>query len=1017
VSALILLCSQAAASPEAAQPESCEVAASTYLESQQLLQRSTAVDRGAISAEPEAHDVSSWLKGIHEAIHNDGMSVKDLVDNSLKGAGSAMKVAHHTLHKHIVYKSRIAWMIAHPVACATVVMSILTVIAFAVQLRMEASRNFSAGAFFGGQAAFDEDDDDDEEGEQAPSVVKFSEHVTLAMRIAGACVLCSLPMIVPQIHKTLAHPDLIGWVGIQIVFTVYMNLGVTVQRAWQSWIAILLSTGPVHIMAVMMPGAAAGDKYQPYICHATLVAFILLAAWLNISLNAKIFFLWYHTSFMMEFMNPKSEWQFSTSWGFKHEAYTSLSMIAANVGMLTSIFVMIFPSPIRASAVSREHAVQSVQDATELVDRLVDVFSASEKPGFRIVRLETDTLKLRRSVEAMPLYLDGSWWETFDLGKAGLSRALLKRHHRLLTEMTEMLYSLQVCVLREQFEAGHGKLMAKLDQQIRDMTGKTGSLLRLVTLAANNGQVETAEAEDMRSLVKEVEAAAKALSSAFNSARKEQSPNKRITREIQSESFFLYLLSAYCRSVCTYTEDLLERPPERGTPELPGFVSIVWTNFAAMFDKHVLFTLTYASRAARNSLAVILAFYIGMKGMSQQPFNPQPAGTAAVLITNFSGSAMQMNMSRLQAVMLAAIIPRIFVTSLGQDCSLFHVLAQIAGVFLYEGFSCYIYFSSKFNSSFGVLLAGLGLPAFIYPCNGREEPTRFGVHTFQKILNTTLAVICMTLVDLILTVHTTAQKASSHYINAVVAGDQILQGCLARRSPDGTLLEGEVVSRPYVKVLALQALHTNVVDMQSLHRAAGAMRAHLAEAQALGVEANKEPRYSKAPWPGDFFNAIMQSAYKLNAHFHEFEHLLCIEAQEGRLRSGARLPEGQYNDVFGHCRNMKAFQAVKQEVSDMMERYLISVQAILHNDEGKPLSKLRNFLLAKEKTGHFNSLDALVDSINESNIPQLQYPSKVADNLEEDLICRINAVCMLLDDAAEVVDDISKECIKQLADE
>jgi hypothetical protein len=812
-------------------------------------------------------------------------------------------------------------------------------------------------------------------------------------------------MIVPELHRTLLHPEMIGWIGIQIVFTVYMNIGVTVQRAWQIWIAIALSILPVHALAVMMPGGATGERYLPWVCHVTLIFGVVLGVGLNCSYNAKIFFVWHHVDFMMEFMNPKSERTFGRSWGVDQEAYTTLALFSSNVGMLISVFVMIFPLPVRSSDASRELAVDTVKQATDCVEKLVECYCAPTPPGVRIVRCEVDAFRLDRDVKNMTIQLDGYWWEAFDCGRAGLSRALLKRHQRLMRNLSDMIFSLQVCVIREEYEPIHGRLMARVAPELKNMTETCAGLLRLATLCCINGHTSPEQVESMRSAMKQAQDAARSLSAAFDSARKVESPNKPIARELQSECFFVYLLSAYCRQILVFSEDVLDRPPERGTPELPRLSRVLLDNFVALFDPSVLFRSAYLDHAVRNVMAIIIAFYFGMWCMSHQPFNSHPAGTVAVLLSNFSGSAMQRNMGRMQAVTLAAILPRIFVNALGPDCTWNHILFQVVGVFCYEGFSCYMYFSSSANSYFGLLLAGLGFSALIYPCSGAEDYHRFGVQTFQKILNTTLAVVIITLVDLCLSVHTAAEKTTSHYLQAMLDCDTILQSCLARRDADGRALEGEMASRD----------HVEVIGVQDLHLTDDAMLSRLNEAEAMGEEASKEPRYQKADWPDSFFNSILRLGYTLRANFHEIDGLLSVEAQSGTFRSSF-VSSRKYNDVFMHGRGLQEFDSMKGDMIDMMDCLLISVKCILQNDKGRPLYKLRDYLLAKERNGRLRSIDEFIDAVSKKKVPELQYPTKVADNLEEDLICRFNAATMLLADMADTIDEALKECIKQLAD-
>merc|ERR1719262_315882 len=100
-----------------------------------------------------------------------------------------------------------------------------------------------------------------------------------------------------------------------LVFTLYGNVGLTLQLAWQGAAGTLLACAVTHVMCALMPlGARNPDTYYPIIAHAVNVIAIFLGLWLNISNNFRMFYVCYQCYFYMEYVNPNSVVIYNTSW-------------------------------------------------------------------------------------------------------------------------------------------------------------------------------------------------------------------------------------------------------------------------------------------------------------------------------------------------------------------------------------------------------------------------------------------------------------------------------------------------------------------------------------------------------------------------------------------------------------------------------------------------------------------------------------------------------------------------------
>merc|ERR1719163_2505310 len=85
---------------------------------------------------------------------------------------------------------------------------------------------------------------------------------------------------------------------------------------------------------------------------------------------------------------------------------------------------------------------------------------------------------------------------------------------------------------------------------------------------------------------------------------------------------------------------------------------VLWHSFVAIFDlDHLKKGFDIHGLTCRGTCAVILAYYIGFFFLNKSAI---ASGTAALLISPFTGSALQKNMGRLQAVVIGNILPHIF---------------------------------------------------------------------------------------------------------------------------------------------------------------------------------------------------------------------------------------------------------------------------------------------------------------------------------------------------------------------
>merc|ERR1719171_1231910 len=121
-------------------------------------------------------------------------------------------------------------------------------------------------------------------------------------------------------------------------------------------------------MSAIMPNGAAGDHYYAPLAHLSLILFIVVNMWLNISKNVRIFILSYQVYFAMEFMDPATpKGTYNTSWWPDPDSESTVTLLTAVAGLVMSIPVLLFPTPILAKNQAKDAARSGVEQMCGLM--------------------------------------------------------------------------------------------------------------------------------------------------------------------------------------------------------------------------------------------------------------------------------------------------------------------------------------------------------------------------------------------------------------------------------------------------------------------------------------------------------------------------------------------------------------------------------------------------------------------------------------------------------------------------
>jgi len=161
---------------------------------------------------------------------------------------------------------------------------------------------------------------------------------------------------------------------------------------------------------------------------------------------------------------------------------------------------------------------------------------------------------------------------------------------------------------------------------------------------------------------------------------------------------------------------------------------------------------------------------------------------------------------------------------------------------------------------------------------------------------------------------------------------------------------------------------------------------YLADANTYGKAAEQEPRYSRCKWKSDLLFEVAQMLEYLRLHINTMRHAMC----------GA---DGQTGGVFEVLNKVPAFAAMKNDLLDTYEDAQELTMLSLKHESGefKGLSKMNTL-------EGIDTLDGWEDAIKAVNeIPGFGFPKEEIETMEDDLLCQISIMFVMLDFACKRV--------------
>eukprot|EP00928_Gymnodinium_smaydae_P018806 TRINITY_DN17171_c0_g1_i1.p1 TRINITY_DN17171_c0_g1~~TRINITY_DN17171_c0_g1_i1.p1 ORF type:complete len:997 (+),score=218.02 TRINITY_DN17171_c0_g1_i1:412-2991(+) len=512
------------------------------------------------------------------------------------------------------------------------------------------------------------------------------------------------------------------------VFTVFLSTGDTIQLAWQGLSGTACACLNFFLMSKLYPMGALGptcseeddlaglcrrEPYNEYVVWADVLFVLFLFLISNAEFNTIKFGMSCHICYMMPFMNPSS----SSPQVFRTIA---LPMILAYfIGAFIAVLATVAPRicfcrpPLLNYIWMKEDAKNvSVQMDTIWTDT-IEYFSGTERSAMRY-QLARRIDMTSTHIEMMRAHVAQAAWETLGFGRCSTVRQIFDTYVDGVGDVNDVMHSLKTCLFQEDFALDH-------EFFVRTMKGTMGSLVHTVSdvmhvcaqaCASGSGEFSGQDRSDVSSAVDKLRAEQTQLHSCYLKAM----PNG-FAANLADEVTFSFTLSFWARKIDDFAALLLK---DKKKPAFaPGHVLLrglrdVWGPKKIFKSDHIKFCF-------RNFIPISLSFWIGVHGGGFSIFSPYSyvmPNTLALLISQYSGSAINKSLHRVLGVMLGKLLPILTGAFLGLlPCrSIWRSISQVSVIWTLVSALCYVYYSSLTFNYLAILVVGFAVYSMIEPC-------------------------------------------------------------------------------------------------------------------------------------------------------------------------------------------------------------------------------------------------------------------------------------------------------------
>merc|ERR1719399_1715665 len=316
------------------------------------------------------------------------------------------------------------------------------------------------------------------------------------------CLLASI-VWVPAIRKPFPNQiqARIPLVICLFVFTINPLLGTAVQNAICGVIGTFWACLHMWVMNGIFPGGMkegmSSTSATAIFGWANFLIFTFLVLWSKCGIGTKMFALATDIGFMLAFLDPKSTLTFSENFTIQSDGVAVNTLLAPCIACLLAPLCNLIPYPFTSAFINMKgNAVKASKDTGRLFEAVIAYYN--EKEYSVVIESELKHSRdLRAELDGMGAAVGAAWFERFDMGVAGTIRALMESHLGLMNNLYDRLRALMVAVSTEDFGDSHNKIMDKIRGSSLAVAESVKQLLIAATEAATDGDISSAEKDNL----------------------------------------------------------------------------------------------------------------------------------------------------------------------------------------------------------------------------------------------------------------------------------------------------------------------------------------------------------------------------------------------------------------------------------------------------------------------------------------------------------------------------------------
>eukprot|EP00929_Paragymnodinium_shiwhaense_P028504 TRINITY_DN164_c3_g2_i4.p1 TRINITY_DN164_c3_g2~~TRINITY_DN164_c3_g2_i4.p1 ORF type:complete len:755 (+),score=228.60 TRINITY_DN164_c3_g2_i4:172-2265(+) len=654
--------------------------------------------------------------------------------------------------------------------------------------------------------------------------------------------------------------------------------------------------------------------------------------------------------FMMCFLNPMDQTVFSKNFKINPNGAAVSAFLGTCLGSCCAVLALLLPYPLGWARICMKHgAKQCSEDTCKLFFAAVDYYCGDDA-SVLIDRQLAQAAKLKAAIGGLGAQIDAAYVECLDFGSEGTVRNLYQMHADMVAQIFDMLNALQIAMSSEDFGPSHKECMATIEDSAQSLVEVAGLLLVTATEYSDDGLIEPEEDTDLHNREELVKVAIKKLAADFDRARRNF--DKPVSTELMSESFFVFCLTAYARLVISYSEKL-RNDPGKGQP----ITDTVIESTKAILKP----PLAYHSRVVSRYWLSLLTCFVFAVAIDN--YSPSCAITAVFLINTRVGPDVMAMIQGLLSVVVGIVMNTLmysFSCKYGNTASL-----MIISVFYWLS-TIFVAYGGSSLAGIGLIMAALAPFAILKRCAALspEAEAASAVGLWGGIRALLIAVVVTVIWEIL------------H-----------IPGSFTRMSRESL----------QTAFKELELCMEGVFKKKDVTDGLGKVAAALGDAQTYNSAAIMEPRLWKCRWKKEYLDETAENVNKVRLDIMVIRHALLGGKGADDKNFGQVM---QYLTDVPKAKNM--IQDLKQTLDDAKELSL----DVLQWDAGEytGLQKLQ------EMQG-LDELDGFEDAVTEL-AEKVKFPGATPENLEQDELCQLSIVLVMLDYMVKHIADITKGAVK-----